>query len=153
MSEKEKAIDLSPGLKWLYVATIFTLVFSGFGQMPIFKRYYLADIPGLAWTADFYVTLVIHYLAATVFIGLTVYYLLFHLLNKDLFAGMNTKRWVRGFLFLALLSTGIILMFRNLRWFHIPPNLAAAAAFSHVGLTMLYLLAAATYFRFGRKKD
>jgi len=153
MNDKEKAIALSPPLKWLYVATVFTLVFSGFGQMPIFKRYYLADIPGLAWTADFYVTLVIHYLAATVFIGLSVYYVLTHLLQKDLLAGMNARRWVRGVLFLALLTTGSILMFRNLRWFHIPPDLAAVAAFSHVGLCMLYLLMAATFFRFGRKKE
>ena len=36
--------------KWgkrLYLLSLFALVFTGFGQLPIFKRYYLADIPGL----------------------------------------------------------------------------------------------------------
>jgi len=34
---------------WFYLITVIFLVLSGFGQMPIFKRYYIADIPGLGW--------------------------------------------------------------------------------------------------------
>jgi L-asparagine transporter-like permease len=33
--------------KWLYIAATVVLVFTGFAQMPIMKRYYIADIP--AW--------------------------------------------------------------------------------------------------------
>ena len=42
--------------KWMYGLVMFFLVLSGFGQMPIYKRYYLADIPGLKWASDFYIT-------------------------------------------------------------------------------------------------
>ena len=41
---------LSPGgptARWLYGIAIGVALFSGMGQMPIYKRYYLADIPGL----------------------------------------------------------------------------------------------------------
>ena len=37
-----------PG-RWFYLISVFFLALSGFGQMPIFKRYYIADIPGLGW--------------------------------------------------------------------------------------------------------
>jgi len=43
-------------IKWLFALTITAMAISGFGQMPIFKRYYIADIPGLSWTADYYIT-------------------------------------------------------------------------------------------------
>ena len=48
-------------LKYSYVAILSFLTLSGFGQMPIFKRYYIADIPGLGWLAKFYITHYIHY--------------------------------------------------------------------------------------------
>jgi len=38
---------ISRPLRWIYLTTTFLLVLTGFGQMPIFKRYYIADIPGL----------------------------------------------------------------------------------------------------------
>ncbi|GFK92412.1 hypothetical protein NNJEOMEG_00237 [Fundidesulfovibrio magnetotacticus] len=40
------------------------LAVSGVAQMPIFKRYYIADIPGMAWTGDFLFTHALHYAAA-----------------------------------------------------------------------------------------
>ncbi|MFH2092302.1 MAG: hypothetical protein ABIJ31_08055 [Pseudomonadota bacterium] len=67
---------------FLYSITIALLMVSGFGQMPIFKRYYIADLPGLSWLAKFYVTHVIHYSAAVMLIFLAVYFLLDRALNK-----------------------------------------------------------------------
>ena len=51
-------------IKPIYLFLLFMMGLTGFGQMPIFKRYYIADIPGLAWTAKFYVTHYLHYLGA-----------------------------------------------------------------------------------------
>ena len=39
-------------VRYFFLATVFFLTLTGFGQMPIFKRYYIADIPGLGWLAD-----------------------------------------------------------------------------------------------------
>ena len=47
--------ELSGGqriLRWLYVLTLIVMGFTGFGQMPIFKRYYIADIPGIVTPTD-----------------------------------------------------------------------------------------------------
>lgn len=61
--------------KRLYWVTLFFITLSGFAQMPIFKRYYIADIPGLGWLAQFYITHLIHYICATILIGLIFYVL------------------------------------------------------------------------------
>jgi hypothetical protein len=48
------------------MATILLLVVSALGQMPLFKRYYLSDMPGLGWTADYLAVYHLHYGAAIV---------------------------------------------------------------------------------------
>ena len=57
--KSDTAYVLSGGkkaLKWLYILTFTVMAFTGFGQMPIFKRYHVSDIPGMGWSADFYLT-------------------------------------------------------------------------------------------------
>ena len=58
-------------VRFIYLMTVFFLILSGFGQMPIFRRYYIADIPGLGWLAQFYLTHYIHYLGAILILALT----------------------------------------------------------------------------------
>lgn len=53
---------------WIACATV--LAVTGMAQMPIAARYGIASIPGLAWTGDFHVTHVVHYLAATLLLAL-----------------------------------------------------------------------------------
>ena len=36
-------------LLWLYGTTVVISLFTGFGNMPLWGRYYIADIPGLGW--------------------------------------------------------------------------------------------------------
>jgi len=64
MDLKENHIksNRKPIIRYLYLITLFFLVLTGFGQMPVFKRYYIADIPGLGWLAQFFVTHYMHYL-------------------------------------------------------------------------------------------
>ena len=153
MNNMSKPIDypLSRGLKRFYYLVIFVLAFSGFGQMPIFKRYYLADLPGMAWSADFYVTLVIHYVAAALLLAMLTYYLVSRAMAKTLWPLPNKQAWVRGLLFALIIATGTILILRNLPGLTLPPALTVVATISHVAGAMLFLIAAATYLRFGKK--
>ncbi len=57
----------------VYGLILFFIVLSGFAQMPVFDRYYVSDIPGLAWLAQFYVTHVIHYIMAALLLGFSAY--------------------------------------------------------------------------------
>ena len=52
----------------IYRLSIIILAVTGLAQMPIFKRYYIADIPGFRWLAMYFVTHSIHYIGAAVFL-------------------------------------------------------------------------------------
>lgn len=60
---------------WFTAMSILVLFFSGFGQMPIYKRYFVDQLPGMGWSSDFYITLNLHYYAAIVLIFVSIYYL------------------------------------------------------------------------------
>ncbi len=63
---------------WVLAVSGLLLLFSGFGELPMYKRYMVTEIPGLSWAGDFYVNLKIHYLAAIVFLGVIVFHLIYH---------------------------------------------------------------------------
>ncbi|MGE3910980.1 MAG: cytochrome b/b6 domain-containing protein [Chloroflexota bacterium] len=63
---------------WLVALSTFSLFFSGFGQMPLYKRYMLSNLPGMAWTADYSVTLLLHYLGAAVLIFAVAFHAAYH---------------------------------------------------------------------------
>ncbi len=63
---------------WILALSGLLLLFSGFGELPMYKRYMVTEIPGFSWAGDFYVNLKIHYLAAIVFIGVIVFHFVYH---------------------------------------------------------------------------
>jgi len=63
---------------WILAVSGFILLFSGFGELPMYKRYMVTEIPGLGWAGDFFVNLKIHYLAAIVFVSVMVFHALYH---------------------------------------------------------------------------
>ncbi|MEN6347798.1 MAG: cytochrome b/b6 domain-containing protein [Syntrophomonas sp.] len=68
---------------WVTALSIFVLMFTGFGQMPVYKRYYIDQIPGMGWSSNYSVTLQLHYLAAAALIFISVYYLFYLWLSKE----------------------------------------------------------------------
>jgi len=125
--------------RYLYLFTIFFLALSGFGQMPIFKRYYIADIPGLGWLAKFYITHYIHYLGAILLLALCAYYmtdyLMFHFKKRKLtFTG-----YFYTFVIAGLLLSGLMLVIRNLANVHFPSGLIIFLDLCHLLLVMLLL--------------
>jgi len=63
---------------WLIAVSGLVLLFSGFGEFPMYKRYMVTHIPGLSWAGDFWINLKIHYLAAIVFTGAAVFHVVYH---------------------------------------------------------------------------
>lgn len=92
---------------WVTALSIFVLMFTGFGQMPIYKRYYIDQLPGLGWSSSYAVTLNLHYLAAGVLIFISAYYLFYLWLSKerDIIPRKGDLR-ESGQIFLALLGKG-----------------------------------------------
>jgi formate dehydrogenase gamma subunit len=63
---------------WLLAISGLLLIFSGFGELPMYKRYMVTQIPGLSWAGDFFIQLKIHYLAGIVFVSVMVFHALYH---------------------------------------------------------------------------
>jgi len=126
--------------RWLnriMLAVIALLALTGLAQMPIFKRYYIADIPGFGWLAAFYTTHKIHYIAATVFLVLIFWMATVYLLNYR-------KTWrptVMGRLRLAILAliviTGILRTLKNLPDHGFSPITIMAVDWIHLAAAML----------------
>ena len=94
-------------LKTIYLLALTIMAITGFGQMPIFKRYYMADIPGFGWTADYYFTHYIHYMVAIFLIGLFSFLIVdFFLIGRKEFK-VSLSSYLRIFLLTAIVLTGI----------------------------------------------
>jgi len=63
---------------WVLALSGLLLIFSGFGELPMYKRYMVTQIPGLGWAGDFFINLKIHYLAGIVFVSILVFHAIFH---------------------------------------------------------------------------
>jgi len=127
-----------PG-RWFYLLTILFLSLSGFGQMPIFKRYYIADIPGLGWLAEFFITHYIHYLAAILFLAFTAYMIIDYLLSQRKTRRMTVSGYVRSALLAGILASGVFLVVRNLAGSNLSVDFIIFLDLCHLGLVMAFL--------------
>ena len=130
------------GFRYAYLTTVFFLTLTGFGQMPIFKRYYIADIPGLGWLAQFYVTHYIHYLGAILFLALVSYLVIDHLILQKKHFRLTASGYVRGAILAGILISGLLLVIRNLEGSRFAPGFIIFLDLAHLGLVMTFLMAA-----------
>lgn len=134
-----------PILKKVYWLVLFALVFSGFAQMPIFKRYYIADIPGMAWTADFFATLNIHYISAMILLALVAYGIIDWFLYTRKKMELSSTAWFRIIVIAGLIGSGIFMVLQNLPDVSFSPGFAQMTILIHLGLTMLFLFSALVF--------
>ena len=130
---------ISRPLRWIYLTTTFFLVLTGFGQMPIFKRYYIADIPGLGWLAEFFVTHYIHYLGAIVLLALIAYIAADYLILKRNARRMTASGYIRLVLLTGILVSGGLLVIRNLTGTNFSPEFIIFLDIIHLGLVVVFL--------------
>ena len=65
-----KARPYSRWISRLFILSVAALSFTGFFQMPLAKRYYLTEVPGMAWTGDMFIVHRVHYVLAALFLFL-----------------------------------------------------------------------------------
>jgi hypothetical protein len=105
------------------------LAVSGMAQMPVFKRYHIADVPGMAWTADAFFSARLHYVAAGV--------LLFWLARRLVLSGARPFGAVR-LTFLGLLAaTGAARVTQNLPQVDFSPMAARYLDWTHLATAIL----------------
>jgi hypothetical protein len=138
------SLDQSNGqnrsLRFMYVLTVFLMALTGFGQMPIYKRYYLSDIPGLGWLANFWTTRYVHYAGAALLLAIVVYLLVEHVTLIRSRRKVSPSGYLRGILLLGIVLTGVLFVIKNFPVFVFSPEFIIALNLSHLGLVMIFLL-------------
>jgi hypothetical protein len=131
-----------PLLKTLYTLAVAAAAFTGFGNMPLWGRYYVSDIPGLGWSGDFIVNVNIHILAGSLLLGIGVYQLTGRLVTDDHRHGTLTLSGsLRGLLMALTLATGILMVVKNLPGIHFSLTTLLVFNFAHLGAAVLFILA------------
>ncbi len=123
--------------KYIYGITFFFLVLTGFGQMPVYKRYYISDIPGLGWLSQFYLTHVMHYIASSVLIALAVYVIISYVFKGS--GRITGSGYFKIFILAGLIVSGVLLVIRNLPGVFLDHNLIIVLDLTHLGLCMMLL--------------
>lgn len=124
---------------WFAIMLLMTI--TGMGQMPIFKRYYIADIPGLAWLADPYTVHWVHYLGAIALMGVAGWLVMGYVAGRPRFR-LTRSGAVRCVLLLLIIITGYMRVAKNLPDFHFPPVVTVLIDWTHLGFAMMLGVAA-----------
>jgi hypothetical protein len=130
-------------VKTAYMLVLFVMGLTGFAQMPIFGRYYIADIPGLGWLDRYYVTHTIHYWGAIVLLALVVYCAVVYVALLRRRYRLTVMAQVRIVLLAAIVLTGIFRVVKNLPDIVFSPGFTMFIDIAHLGFMMLYIMAAA----------
>lgn len=68
---------------WTTAISIFVLIISGLGQLPLYQRYNVDKLPGGPWLVDYMNTLYLHYIAAIVLVFIVIYHIVYHFIRKE----------------------------------------------------------------------
>ena len=126
-------------VRWFYMITIFFLALSGFGQMPIYKRYYMSDIPGFGWLADFFITRYVHYLGAIVLLALLSYFLFDYIFLRRKNISLTPNGYLRISLLIGIITTGIMFVIKNFPVHYFSPEFIIFLNLCHLGFVMTFL--------------
>ena len=134
-----------PFLRLLYTIAVATALFTGFGNMPLWKRYYVADIPGLGWSGDFYVNVNVHILAGSLIVAIGVYAILgLFILRPNRSSGLTVAGKVKGTLLAVALATGVLMVVKNLPGVSFSMQALMIFNFTHMAAAALFLLVSLT---------
>jgi hypothetical protein len=122
-----------------FSALLIMATLTGIGQMPVFKRYYIADIPGLGWLGQFYVIHFVHYLFGALLLALIGYIVVDWMLRSSNHLRLSTLGKGRALVLGGILLTGIMLSLKNFTLYLYPQFVIVALDFIHLGLVMIWL--------------
>lgn len=128
-----------------YLFILFVMSLTGFGQMPIFKRYYIADIPGLEWLADFYFTHYVHYIGAILLFAIFGYCIVAYLLVGRQKFSLTRSAYIRIILLTAIAVTGIFRVLKNFPDILFSPGFTMFIDISHLIFMMIFLMVTAVF--------
>ncbi|MFA9393281.1 MAG: hypothetical protein ACERJ1_00990 [Halodesulfovibrio sp.] len=135
-------------IRRLWVPLMALMAITGMGQMPIFKRYYIADIPGLAWLGQPFTVHWVHYIGAAVLMFIIAWFVTLWIAKQP---KLTTSGILRIVLLALLVVTGYVRVMKNLPDVHFSPMITMLIDWSHLLFAMLLGIAAVWCVRTGRK--
>ncbi len=135
----------------VYKLSIAVLVLSGLAQMPLFKRYYISEAPGLAWTADYHFNHILHYAAAAVLLFIIFKWTATLFRLKKPRPSLTAGGWIRAGLFLLIIITGFLRALKNMQEFYFSPAATTSIIWIHLAAGVLLGIVAGYSFFAGEK--
>ena len=139
------------GFKWILAVALFVALFTGFGNMPLYGRYYIADLPGFGWAGNFIVNLKVHLVTGALLLALALYWLAgFIRLNRKWSGLSGIMKLTVACIALSLFS-GLLAGLKNFAF--LTPGLALNMIinFFHMGMAMLVAMVGVIALSLSRK--
>ena len=138
-----KASRHHPLFRLLYAMAVIVALFTGFGNMPLYGRYYVADVPGLEWSGNFFINVNVHILAGSLLLAIAVYSIVSAwLVPRTAKKRLTVFGKISSMLLALTLATGILMVIKNLPGIHLPIDMLIIANFTHMGAAVLFMLTA-----------
>jgi len=126
--------------KRLLLLAALGLALTGMGQMPIFSRYYIADLPGLSWLGDYEITAALHLALAAVLLFLLAAFAATWITAGAGRPHLTSAGRQRAVIYGALALTGIVRVLQNGSAPLVGPMLVRYLDWTHLGLAMALLV-------------
>lgn len=131
-------------LSRLFILAMTALAFTGAFQMPLARRYYLTDIPGLAWTGDFFLVHKLHYICAAVLLFVVALVTIHWLLEWRKKLTLSPLGMIRVVVLTGIIVSGGLRVYRNMPDVTLAPIVILTIEWVHLGLSMVMGLLALT---------
>ena len=125
-------------IKWIYAISALTTLFTGFGNMPLYGRYYIADLPGLKWTGNFIVNVQVHYLFGSLLLAVGVYFLLLFIMLRRRGWRLSRSGAAQAVALVLVLSSGGIMALKNFSGVVFAQPLLISLNLYHLGSAMVF---------------
>ncbi|WP_419785180.1 4Fe-4S ferredoxin [Pseudodesulfovibrio sp.] len=121
----------------LFILCMAALGATGMMQMPLAKRYALTEVPGLAWTGDFYLVHRLHYVCGAILLFLAAMVAINWLLEWRCRLSLTRMGTARVVVVAGLLVSGGLRVYRNLPGVTLPPEVILTIEWVHLTLAMV----------------
>jgi len=122
--------------KRLLLLAALGLALTGMGQMPIFSRYYIADLPGLHWLGDFQITAALHLALAAMLLFVLAAFAASWIKAGGARPRLTPAGWQRVVLYGALGVSGVVRVLQNGSAPLVGPMHVRYLDWTHLGLAM-----------------
>ena len=127
-------------MNWTYLAVLVVSLFSGIGNMPMYGRYYVADIPGFGWSGNFFINLYIHYLAGAVLLALTTCCAILYMQQRRYGTRLTQTGVIRTWVLILVIFSGVMAAIKNLPFVNLSLAGLMTVAFVHLGASMILIV-------------